>query len=300
MRKILLVDDSALIREIVGELLRGKGYEVLEASSGREALLRVKEFMPHLVILDLEMPDMGGLEVLKLMREEKETKDIPVIILTSDSSSDTVVKLLEEGADDYILKGSEDHVFLARVKVQLRTKELIDELKEIKKKLEILSITDELTGCYNRRFFMLRLKEEFSKAKRHGTPLSLVLFDLDHFKRINDTYGHSAGDEVLKRVADLMRRSIRIEDVLARYGGEEFVILSSLTNKEGAYSLAERIRKLIEENPVEYEGREIRFTISGGVSSINEDIIGPEALIKVADTRLYKAKEMGRNLIVKD
>jgi diguanylate cyclase (GGDEF)-like protein len=166
------------------------------------------------------------------------------------------------------------------------------------KELYKMAVVDALTGAYNKRYFEERIQEEFSYCFRNKVPLSLVMFDLDHFKSVNDTYGHPAGDFVLARVAALTKTIVRSEDVLARYGGEEFVVILKATDAEGALTLAERLRRLIEESEFDFEGKKIPVTISVGVASLSgQNLANWEAMLKLADSLLYKSKNNGRNRV---
>ncbi len=300
MAEIVVIDDSQLIRKLVRKLLEEEGHTVYEASCGKEGLLLVNRTEPDLVILDYEMPDMNGLEVLKELKEKTDAfVNTPVIILTSDNDPDKIVELLNAKASDYVEKGTPHQVLLARVRVQLRIKELLDELDEKNRKLQLMAETDELTGIKNRRYIMKRLEQEMSAAQRHGYPVALTIFDVDHFKKVNDTFGHTFGDFALKEIARIISGSVRLEDVVARYGGEEFIVLSPYTDKKGAYRLAERIRGLIAAHLFKKGNIQTKITISAGVASYPEDnVFFPDDLLKIADRRLYIAKERGRNRVV--
>jgi len=300
MAEIVVVDDSQLIRKMVRKLLEREGHNVHEASNGEEGLRLIDRTGPDLIILDLEMPDMNGLDVLKRIKSEDSFhKNTPVLVLTSDNDPRKIVELLNANASDYVEKGTPEEVLLARVRVQLRIKELLDELDEKNKKLQRMAETDELTGLYNRRYVMRRLEEEISEAYRHRHPVALTIFDVDHFKRVNDTYGHTFGNFALKEIAKIIKGSVRLEDVVARYGGEEFLVLSPSTDKKGAYRLAERIRGLIAAHLFKNRTAETRITVSAGVASYPEDeAFFPDDLLKTADRRLYIAKERGRNRVV--
>ncbi len=291
MARILVVDDSRVVREMLRRVLEEANYEVIEASSGKEAMKIIEEDPPDLVILDIIMDDVGGFEVLKWIRARDDVIQLPVLLLTSQSATENHVKGLNLGANDYITKPFEDPVLLARVKNFLK-------IRRLEKMLFEKAVTDELTGVYNRRFLFKRFQEEFSEAIRHDKPLSVSILDIDHFKRINDTYGHNCGDFVLRKIAKEIKNSVRLEDVFGRYGGEEFLIILPFTNKQDALHQAERLRKRIAEMKIPWKGENISVTVSIGIAGIPDDpASSEEELLKIADYRLYRAKEKGRNKV---
>jgi diguanylate cyclase (GGDEF)-like protein len=302
--KILVVDDSKAQRQALTAVLRTEGYEVVEAENAREALRLAKSATPDLVLLDMILPDMDGREVLRLIKPNPASDQfLPVIILSVKGDVSTKVEGLRLGADDFLVKGVEDPEILARVGVMLRIKGLQERLKEMQSKLEEQSITDALTGLRNRRFFDERLREEFQRAQRYGDYLSLIMVDLDHFKQVNDRFGHQAGDAVLRDSALLIRGSLRDPDICSRYGGEEFAVILPKTHMSGALSVAERIWRAIgaKEFPVGVDGtalKTMRVTASIGVAFYpSKDIVSSDLLVRFADQALYEAKKQGRNNI---
>lgn len=293
--KILTVDDSPVIREHLKRLLSGAfpETEVIQGISGIDAVSLADKHNPDLIIMDIQMPEMTGHEAMRILQTRESTRHIPVIFLTgSFQESDDVVKGLELGAVEYVMKPIHDPVFLARVKVMLR-------LKAQQERILQLSLHDPLTECYNRRFLMQRLKEEFNRSNRSRHPVAGIMMDIDHFKSVNDSYGHEAGDQVLVKVASVLKVSIRTYDVLARYGGEEFFVLLPNTNIESAAVIAERMRHLLEQVTVETVRGPVRVTASFGVAALegedlNED---PDPLLRMADDALYRAKRAGRNRV---
>ena len=239
--KILVVDDSRTQLDWLVQVLRREGYEVLEALDGKEAIRIVRTSPPDLVLLDIVLPDMDGLEVLRIVKSRREESFIPVIILSVKADLDSKVTGLRIGADDFLAKPFAEAEILARCAAMLRIKHLQERLHEMQRKLEEQTITDSLTGLKNRRFFDERLNEEFRRAQRYGDFLSLIMVDLDHFKEVNDQFGHPAGDAVLREAAALIRASIRDPDICARYGGEEFTVILPKTHMSGALAVAERI-----------------------------------------------------------
>lgn len=312
--KILVVDDIPINIELQKAYLSIAGYEVLEARDGEEALRKVEEERPDLIILDIMMPKVSGFEVCRRLKNDPQTCFIPVVMVTALKEMEDKIKGIEAGADDFISKPFNKTELLARVKSLLRIKFLHDELEE--KRLELqrkvmeleeaqdrlqrLAITDGLTGLYNYRYFWEQLYQEVNRAKRHNLRVSLLMLDIDFFKHYNDTHGHPAGDDVLVTIAKLLKDNIRNIDIPARYGGEEFSIILVETDKQAAHFVAEKIRALIEEYPFQYEDGQpnARLTVSIGVSTYPEDGDSAEALINKADQRLYRAKQEGKNKVI--
>ncbi len=304
--KILVVDDDALICEQVSKILRDAGYQVCNGADGREALAKVRDEQPDLIVMDVEMPYMGGCEVCRIVKNQKRSFGfIPIILMTAIDDMNAKVEGLELGADDYLVKPLHWLELTARVKSMLRLKALQTELQQANKrlqnaneKLQELSMTDPLMGIYNRLYFHKRLDFEFQRSSRYQTPLALLLLDLDHFKRINDTHGHPFGDHVLKETAKLLQSCVRSVDIVARYGGEEIVIACPETDQNRAMCLAERVRESMERYVFEIDGIREKVTTSIGVDIIpNPEIKSPEELLGIADKALYEAKLGGRNCI---
>ncbi len=301
--KILVVDDSRTQLEWLVAVLRKEGYTVLTAPDGKEAIRQVSSDAPDLVLLDVILPDMDGLEVLRIVKARSEDQFIPVIILSVKADLDSKVAGLRIGADDFLAKPFAEAEILARCAAMLRIKHLQERLHEAQRKLEEQSITDSLTGLKNRRFFDERLHEEFRRAQRYGDFLSLIMIDLDHFKAVNDLHGHPAGDGVLREAAALLRASIRDPDICTRYGGEEFAVILPKTHMSGALAVAERIWRELggKEYAVHAAGgsaAKVRVTASLGIAFYpSKDISSGELLLRFADQALYQAKRAGRNTI---
>jgi two-component system, cell cycle response regulator len=296
--RVLVIDDNAVIKRLATMLLVKKGHSVETASSGSEGIVCAKSFKPHVILLDVMMPEIDGYEVCRCLKAEAETKDIPIIMVTSRAEIVDKVKGLELGAADYVQKPYDHEELQARVATQIKMKTLWDELQEKNKLLEELVKKDGLTNLYNHRYFHDRIVEEFSRSKRYGLALSCVLVDIDFFKKINDTYGHQAGDEILKKLAGIILASIRDVDVAARYGGEEFAIILPHTTLENAATYSERLRRSVDEADFQFEGNSIKVTVSLGVASLPEN--RPQThtdIIRFADDALYAAKNAGRNRI---
>ena len=282
------------------------GYEVVSAKDGREALtLFEKRFFP-IVFTDWMMPEMDGLQLCRTIRKNVSTGYVFIFLLTARDSRDDMIAGLEAGADDYLTKPFDRLELFARLKTANRILELEKSLKEANEAIRVLSITDTMTGCYNRTYMDSHLPNELQRAVRYGRPISVVMVDIDHFKNVNDTYGHQAGDQVLKVFVETIAHSIRSGvDWIARYGGEEFLVVLPETNLDSAQLLAERLRTEVSERIISFNGKEIQVTASFGVTGLPSSQavtaslkeISHEAMINLADKCLYSAKQEGRNLV---
>jgi diguanylate cyclase (GGDEF)-like protein len=302
---ILVVDDDEIACRSVSKTLEEAGYHVIMGVNGNEALTKIRDHHPDLILMDVEMPGMGGREVCRIIKGNKSFGFLPIILMTARDDIQTKVEGLELGADDYLVKPLNSLELTARVKSMLRMKVLQDELMEanerlklVNEKLQELSMTDTLMGIYNRLFFQKRIGYEFQRADRYRKPIAFLMLDLDHFKQVNDKHGHLYGDYVLKTTADLIRGSIRQVDILARYGGEEIVVACPETNLEQAQIVAERIRSTIENAEFSQDGIQAKVTVSIGYAIYPDDRIhSSEDLIRCADEALYRAKQAGRNCV---
>jgi diguanylate cyclase (GGDEF)-like protein len=292
---VLIADDSLVIRAVVRDGLENEGYRVVEAVDGLAAVELCREDPPDVVLLDIEMPGLDGYQVLTELKGDAELRDIPVVFLTSRDTMNDVVAGLRGGAHDYLRKPFEGAELLARVAAASHVKALQDQLQQRNAQLEQLSHTDSLTGLYNRRYLAGELDRRRNDSLRHEYPLSVVLFDLDLFKQVNDTYGHAAGDQALRAFADHLQRELRAGDVGGRWGGEEFLLILPHTDLAGAVAVADRIRSATAEEPVAVDGRSITVTVSGGCALGPGE--SPEAVVRLADAGLYQAKLAGRNRI---
>ena len=305
--KVLVVDDIPLNRKLQKTYLEAEGYKVIVAEDGVQALRRIEEESPDLILLDIMMPKMNGFQVCQQIKNNENNRFIPIIMVTALNELEDKVKGIEAGADDFICKPFNKLELLARVKSLLRIKHLHDELelkiKELKiaqSKLLQLAITDGLTGLHNYRYFKQQLVQEITRAKRHNINVSIAMIDIDFFKNYNDTHGHPAGDIVLKKIADLLRNNIRKIDIAARYGGEEFSLILVETNRQAAGIVANKIKNLIEQHKFDYEETQPngKLTISMGLATFPHDATTPDELVTIADKRLYLAKKAGRNRVV--
>ena len=251
--KILVVDDVAVNVQLLTTYLTSVGYDVCTARDGQEALDKVSETQPDLILLDVMMPKLNGFEVCERLKSDPMTKIIPVIMVTALNEIEDKIKATEAGADDFVSKPFNKLELLTRVKSLLRIKQLHDELRakvreleQARERLRQLAITDGLTGLYNHRYLKEHLEQELLRANRHQSRVSVVMLDIDHFKKYNDTFGHPAGDTILRTMARLLRDNIRKIDIAARYGGEEFFLVLIETNKNAAVQAAEKVRRLVE------------------------------------------------------
>ncbi|MFN7132406.1 MAG: diguanylate cyclase, partial [Myxococcales bacterium] len=295
--RILVVDDGRASREeLVGTLTRA-GLDASAVESGREALRRTRELVPDMVLVDVVMPEMDGIELLRLLKASSPPDEfVPVVLISVKDDKPARLEALRAGADDFIGRPYDEEVLVARLNALLRIKAQQDRARARSTELERLSVTDELTGVYNRRYFRERLREEFRRAQRYDDPLSLIILDLDHFKGVNDRLGHLAGDEVLRQATRLLPGCVRETDIVSRYGGEEFTILLPQTHLSGCLTVAERIWRTLRNHPFRIAEHDERLTASVGVSSFpNKGVGSPEDLLRTADDALYRAKRTGRD-----
>ncbi len=299
-RTLLIIDDSKAIRMQVAQTFADANLfgTVLQAADGIEGFKLLVNNDVDIILCDIEMPGIDGLKFLAMLQSRDDLKDKPVIMLTSHQDIDTKVRGLESGASDYITKPFETAELVARLRVHMQIKTLQDELRHSNQLLLELAQTDPLTRLCNRRHLIEKLEVELNRCFRGDNHISLIMIDIDHFKRINDQFGHQTGDDVLIRVSDLLLEQLRTYDLAARYGGEEFCLVLPETNLEAAVEVAERIRYKAERlkfaTPMEKE----RITMSFGVASFDGTIEGTiDELIRLADDALYKAKNSGRNQV---
>jgi len=304
--RILVVEDSRTQAKEVTSLLQKNDYEAVWVEDGKSAIKASATEPFDVILLDLVLPDISGTEVSRWLKSNEKTRAIPIIMVTVKSDVKDKVMGFEAGADDYVSKPYNEIELNARIYAALRTKALQDELRAKNRQLEELlervhsmAITDPLTGLYNRRYFQELLKKEFSRVHRYSIPLSILMLDIDHFKKINDKFGHQAGDSVLKEFASIITSSIRRDiDIVARWGGEEFIILLPQTTIDGAKETALRLLSKIDSFRFSALPPTKNVTTSiGVVSTLSEEVDSIEKLIKLADNALYKAKELGRNRV---
>ncbi|WP_243303707.1 diguanylate cyclase [Geothrix oryzisoli] len=299
--RVLIVDDNAMIRnEIKAVLMKDGGFtHFMEAADGLTAFKTIMETPPDLVLCDLVMPAFDGLKFLGLKASRKELEQIPVIMLTAEDDLDRKAEILERGASDYVTKPFHEKELLARVRIHTKLKRLQDELREMNVQLEALSVTDALTGLANRRRLVSRLEEEVRRARRTNVPLAVVMIDIDHFKEVNDTFGHAMGDVVLRNIGTMLNGSLRATDLAARYGGEELTLVLTYTDGATALQVAEGLRQKFAALEHVLGGATVRKTVSMGVAARTGQAEMPnaEALLNLADEALYRAKQGGRNRV---
>jgi two-component system, cell cycle response regulator len=296
--KVAIVDDDAAIRRLVRLFLHRAGFDTLECTTGEEARSALTSEPWDLAILDRRLPDLDGVVLAQEIKARPEFRSRYIIMLTGESEQADKIEGLELGADDYITKPFQYPELLARVRAGKRIVDLQNELLESNRRLELLSITDGLTKLHNHRYFQDELARAFEESQRYQRPLSLAMIDIDFFKKINDGYGHAAGDDVLKQVAALYRSSVRSTDLVARYGGEEFAVMMPETTLEDGIAFAEKIRQLVESTPMQTQAGVISATVSLGVASVPlSRIHTAKELIIAADKALYRAKKAGRNQV---
>ncbi len=287
--KVLIVDDAFDTREIIQKLLRYEGFEVITATTGEEGLEKTIKEKPDIIMLDINLPGMNGTEVLKRIKEFNPIQC--VVMLTAYATVDNAIQSLKEGASDFIKKPFENEYLIHVINKTLEKCLTLREKEKLEEEVRRLSITDDLTGLYNHRHFFKTLESELIRARRQKTSLSLLMFDVDNFKKYNDFYGHLEGDRVLKKVGEIIRHSIRNNvDSGYRYGGDEFAALLIGTSMDQALTIAERIRTSIEQSEFKM------ITVSIGISEYRE-LFSLEEFVKSADDAMYVAKHSGGNRI---
>lgn len=287
---VLIVEDSSVNGKLCERLLNKNGYETAICTDGESAIDFVNTNAPDLILLDIVMPGIDGYEFCKMIKNHPKIKHTPIIFLSSMNDEQSIIKGFEYGAVDYITKPFRHQELLARTKTHI-------ELKLAKEKLLKMAITDELTGLVNRRYFMGRLLHEYERTKRYESVFTVLMIDLDYFKKINDTYGHQAGDTVLRAVSDAMKLSLRLSDIVGRIGGEEFAVILPETEISSAIIIAERLRKRVEALDIPHKDCSIKITISVGASASSMDDLSIDDVLQRSDSALYRAKENGRNRI---
>ena len=292
--RILVAEDSLVVRTVVCDQLEEEGYEVTEAVDGESALAQCALIKPDAILLDIEMPGLDGHQVLVRLKADPELNDIPVVFLTGRTSTDDMVAGLRAGAHDYLKKPFEPAELIARIGGAVRMKRLQDELRMRNEQLDQLSRIDALTGIFNRRHLDEQLVEWGRDSARNQLPLAIVMLDIDHFKQVNDTHGHPAGDLVLQEFARRLKSTLRAGNIVGRWGGEEFLVIAPRTTPDEAMMLGERIRLSIADQPVDLGSVRLSITVSIGCG------VGlkPSAeLVALADAALYRSKAEGRNRV---
>jgi len=290
-KTILIVDDDVSNIDILVELL-DKKYDLIPAMDGEFALEVANEDKPDLILLDIMMPIMDGFEVCKRLKENENTKNIPVIFITANSNEDNIEEAYNIGGTDYVTKPFRPKELLSRVEKELHIQDMINRLK-------LMASIDSMTGLFNRGYLIDISKSFLNLAKRDKNNTSIMMIDIDKFKNINDSYGHIVGDDVINTLASLLQKLSRKSDIVSRWGGEEFMILLPETNIDGAVVIAQKIRKDVEDLVISLDNnRKLKLTISIGVSMVdNENDTDIQSPINRADKLLYEAKNSGRNKV---
>lgn len=296
-RRILVVDDDASSREIVAKALEYEGYQTRQCESGVEALPVINDWTPHLILLDVNMPGLNGLETLARLRVRDEY--VSVIFVSADCLRDDVIRGLDAGADDYVCKPFDVMELMSRVRSQLRIKDLNDALRRANERLKELVDIDDLTGLFNMRSLYKRLDFELDRARRYNRSACVIMMDLDHFKRVNDQHDHLFGSYVLSEVGKLIRGNMRKVDFAARYGGDEFLVVLTEIGMDGAKTFAERLRQKIQDSTFKSDNFTMNLTASLGLAlcSPNQVTVDARSLVRFADRALYDAKANGRNRV---
>lgn len=302
--RILIVDDTPENMEIIGKLLESEGYDLYLAENGQSALVLAQKVDFDLILLDIMMPELDGFQTYSEIKKLKPLDPTPVIFLTAKVDIESVIKGFEIGGADYVRKPFNGLELKARVKYQLQLRSMRQEiayqnrcLQEANQKLQAYATTDPLTQLFNRRKITELIQYEMERSKRNQTSFSIMIGDIDHFKNVNDSHGHSFGDFVLEKTSRRLIESVRSQDSVARWGGEEFLILMPETDAEGAGTLAEKLRAIISETAYEYSAGVLHITMTFGVCSYN-GTQSFEQLVKCADDALYYGKEQGRNRVI--
>jgi diguanylate cyclase (GGDEF)-like protein len=301
---ILIIDDSFSSVELIIAILKQVNYKTIPTYNAIEALTQLEKHPPSLILLDLMMPEIDGLELCELIKSYPEYREIPIIFLTASHNENHILNAFGKGAVDYITKPYQYTEVLARVKTHLQLKQATDNLKVLLKekeilidKLETLATTDFLTNIFNRRKIFTLGEEEFTRSNRYKKSFSVLVLDIDYFKRINDTYGHPEGDKVLITVTKNIQHLIREIDYFGRVGGEEFMIILPETDLNNSKLIAERIRKYISLLKITLLDTEISITITLGISVYNDHDKSFDMMFKRADLALYQGKQNGRNQV---
>jgi diguanylate cyclase (GGDEF)-like protein len=289
---VCLIDDDADQLQLISAILRRAGYSVSEARDYEEALRHIAEYSPKVVITDYHLPDGTGLDICRSLREDPQAPETYCVLTTATAADQLDDSVLEQGADDYLAKPFDDNSVLARVRVGLR-------IRKMRSQLRTAAITDGLTGLYNHDHLNQIIEVEMSRSQRYGHPLALMMIDVDHFKSVNDTFGHLAGNEVLEAFARLLRETVREVDTCGRFGGDEFAVVLPEASAADAMHLAERFRARLRETSLSEGLRGHQPTASFGIADVDDPRVKNAAdLVDLADRALYVAKRGGRDQVV--
>lgn len=285
---ILLIDDDVDFVTLAKHILEKEGFLLIVAPNGKRGLEMIYDFKPSVILIDIHLPDMDGFIIFESIVTKLKKNHTPIIIISGDDSKENRIRAYQMGAIDFISKPIDKDLFIANLKNRIR----------LRNEIEQAVIVDELTSLYNRKYMNTQLMQHISQYNRNKTPFSIVLLDLDHFKLVNDTYGHLMGDDVLRKFATLVNESKRENDIICRYGGEEFIVILPNTSKEQAYHFLNRLKKVLSEVYFYANDESFQITFSAGITEINEKNNHPKKLIDEADKALYHAKMSGRNQFI--
>ena len=296
--KILVAEDDRVTRRLLESYISKWGHETIVCSTGGQAWqILSSENRPRVAVIDWIMPEMTGIEVCQRLREEGRQPYVYIILLTSKGGKEDVIEGLDAGADDYIVKPFNPNELRVRVRAGTRIIQLQEDLQTALETSEFRACHDLMTGLNNRGAILDVLKAELARSQRQNTPVGVIIADVDHFKRVNDQYGHLAGDAVLREVALRLKSSVRPYDSVGRYGGEEFLIVLPGCDREMATQTAERVRSGFNEHPLVTPEGSFSITLSFGVANVLEDSEAVDSIIRRADEALYRAKGSGRNRV---
>jgi len=291
---VLISEDSHVVRQVLRFHLEQHGFDIVESSDGVEAVRLAAVHQPSVILLGVELDGIGGFEALARLKADPSLADTPVLFITGHTDTSDLVEGLQLGAHDYLRKPCEPAEVIARVRAAARMKRLQDELRQRNAELDRISRSDPLTGLANRRHLDEQLAAHIASALRHDHEVSIALIDVDHFKVINDTFGHGSGDDVLCEVARRLRSVARTEDIVGRWGGEEFLVILPFSDADASMQISERFREAIASRPMLTDDNDvITVTVSIGCATGTDG-----ELVERADLALYAAKERGRNRTV--
>lgn len=291
--RILIADDDPFTSKLMSKVVKNLGYDCIITHRAEDALsLLLSDNAPKMALIDWVMPEMTGVELCKKVREDKNSAYKYLILVTSKDLKEDIIKGMEAGADDYVTKPFLSQELAVRINAGKRILDLQDQLT-------YLATHDVLTGILNRRAILKKLKQEMSRSKRTSSPVGIVMADLDHFKNVNDTYGHLAGDKVLIESSKILKNSLREYDEIGRYGGEEFVMILPGADIEQTTTIANRMCESLANSNISFNNQELKITSSFGVFAINSDndIAKIDEYFKIVDKALYEAKDEGRNRV---
>jgi len=294
---ILLVEPSVRTGQRMRGYLEEAGYTVAHCASASEALEASAKSRFDLIVTGIALGEEDGLRLCSQFRSREATRNVPILLVLDDADMKRLAKGLELGVTDYVIRPVDRNELAARVRTQVRRRRYHDRLRSLLDRSVSLAFTDGLTGVYNRRYMNAHLDRKLMEIADSGKPVSVMLFDIDHFKAVNDTHGHAAGDAVLKAIAELVGRGVRETDLLSRYGGEEFVLVMPDTDTEIALKVADRLRAAVAEMRVGVGDIVLQVTISAGVAATLDPMETPDSLLQQADAALYAAKQGGRNRV---